>query len=751
MLFNKPFVNFFTLALLSVGFGNVAHAQQGAALEEVVVTASKRGAQSIQDTVGTIQAISSESLERSVVEGIEDYIKMVPGLTTINSGPGQSQVIIRGINTGRITHNAFQTRSLAGYYLDDMPISVAAFNPDLGMVDIERVEVLKGPQGTLYGGSSMSGTIRVITKKPDTEKISAKVSADVSDTKGGGLNYGYRGSINLPLSDSWALKLSGYSSQKSGYIDVVGPNPPSIFAVPQEDYNKSDIFGGKVQLAYYGDKLDAHATFIYHKLDLEGRPDEILPVASDPRLANLGERETVKFSRDPFNDEFTAANVTLDYDFEHINVVSSTSWTEVISDNILDDNFRIEAFLPFSPFTDAGQYSDFHNDVDTTTWVEEIRVSSTYDSRLQWILGFYLENQDKHFVQIQPTRNNDAFFCGGVTPCDGGTPDSIFDSNYHVISTQISFFGEATYDFTEALKLKLGFRWYDYDYDVDFFLAGAANGGIIQSVSQLQEDGVVPKVELSYDISDDHMVYATYSEGFRLGSVNRQIPPRPDCLAELAALGVTQGAPVESDSLENYEIGAKTSWLDNRLTANISVFRNDFSDIQSSIFLNCAFDQNANAGAIENTGFDLDMAFQATEALSLTLGLAYVDSEVTELAQGQNQEGDTPPYIPEWSGSASAQYSFPIWQGSGFIRGNVRYVGSSFNEFSSNPTVIKLDDYTVVDVNVGYEQNGWGVNVFARNLFDERIVTNIDPDRLQPNQATIARPRTVGISVSKSF
>jgi outer membrane receptor for ferrienterochelin and colicin len=161
---------------------NSLFAQQSGTLEEIVVTANKRGAQSLQDIAGSVQAISSQTLERTLAEGFEDYIKMVPGLTSVSSGTGQSQIVIRGVNSNRVIHTSTQTRSLAGLYLDEMPISLAGFNPDLGVVEVERIEVLRGPQGTLYGSSSMSGTIRIITKKPDTEEVSGSIGADTSFT-----------------------------------------------------------------------------------------------------------------------------------------------------------------------------------------------------------------------------------------------------------------------------------------------------------------------------------------------------------------------------------------------------------------------------------------------------------------------------------------------------------------------------------------------------------------------------------------
>ena len=733
------------------------YSQAQSVLEEVVVTANKRGAASIQDLTGSIQAISSETLEKTLVEGFEDYIKMVPGLTSVSSGTGQSQIVIRGVNSSRIFHSTPQTRALAGLYIDDMPISLTGFNPDLGVVDMERIEVLRGPQGTLYGASSMSGTIRIITKKPDTEKVSGRISADVSDTKDGDQNYGFKGSVNIPVSDKIAIRAGAYTNQKGGYIDNVA------VGFEEEDYNQEDTVGGRIQAAYYGDKLTVHTNFMYNKLDAEGRPDEYLPTQGDARVATItDELQTIKAIDDTYLNEFLGFGFSFEYDFGNVDFASSTSIFDVTVENRLDDTFRVVAVTPI-PAT----FSDFRNDTRYQTKIQEIRLSSTYDSPLQWIVGGFYESNRKKFRQTQPTPGTNAFFesltaigafppnvCGTlVSTCFGASEDSVFDGTQTVKTDQVAVFGEATYSFTDALRLTVGFRWFDYESDNFRIGSGPANGGLTIDDSTIEESDWVPKVELAYDVTEDHMVYATFSEGFRLGGVNNFVPAATaiPCDAQLAALGTFSGAPFGSDSLTNYELGAKTSWLDNRLTANMAVYLNEFDNIQSAINLDCGHFQNFNAGKVENIGVEADIAYQMTEALGLRFGFAYVDSEVKTSVPGLNSDGDEPPYVPEFSASGSIEYGVPVWNGFGYIRGDFRHVSSSGNEFSSVATVRELEAYTVADVTLGYELDDWSFSVFARNLFNEDIVTNIDPDRVQPAQLSRGRPRTVGVSVTKSF
>ncbi len=722
---------------------------QGTALEEVVVTASKLGAVSLQDTAGSITALTSDTLEKTQVEGFEDYIKMVPGLTSVSSGTGQSQIVIRGVNSSRVIHSSAQIRALAGLYIDEMPISLAGFNPDLGVIDVERIEVLRGPQGTLYGASSMAGTIRVITKQPDTEEFSGSFGADTSWTKDGEMNWGVKGAINVPITENVAGRLSLYNITKGGFIDNVAPG------LEQEDYNDQDTFGGRAQLAYYGDKLEVQTNFMWNKLSTEGRPDEYLPDPTSPFVSAVtDELQTVKVIPDTYNQDFLGLNLNIEYDFGPVKLVSASSAFDVEISNRLDDAIRVAAVTPV-----VAPFSDFRNNERYRTKIEEIRLSSNYESKLQWVIGGFYEANRRKLRQTQPTPGLNAFFAitlGGIPPCPtltspcfGAVTNSVFDGTESVKTDQYAAFGEATYSFTDALRLKLGFRYFDYKNEVSIFGSGVANGGVSLDQSTLKEDDWVPKVEVSYDISEDHMVYGTYSEGFRLGGVNGFVPPV--CGAEVAALGSTVGAPFLSDSLTNYEIGAKTSWLDNRLTANLAVYVNEFDEIQSDVNLACGFFQRLNAGKIENVGVEGDFAFQATDAISMTFGFSYIDSEVKEAIPLVNSEGDEAPYVPEFSASGSVEYGVPVWDGFGFIRADVRHVGSSGNEFSSRPTLSVLPSYTIVDLNLGYDYNDWSFGIFARNLFDETVVTNIDPDRVQPDQLTRGIPRTVGLSVTRRF
>lgn len=713
-------------------------------VEEVVVTANKRGAQNLQDIAGSIQAIGADTLEKLGAEGFEDYIKQVPGLTSVSSGTGQSQIVIRGVNAQRIDHQSVQSKSLAGIYLNDMPISLAGFNPDLNLLDVERVEVLRGPQGTLYGASSMSGTIRIITKAPSTEEFSGKINTSIYNTKDGDISYGINGSANIPISDSLAARVGVYTNKRGGFIDNVAPD------LEEDDYNDEDVWGFRGVLQYQGDDLTVTGTAWYQEMESDGRPDEYLPDPTDPRVAGVtGELQTVKFIDDVFENDFLGLNLVIDYDTEHFNIVSATSYFDSETVNLLDDTYRLRANLPLDG------PGAFPNPTDYDGFIEEIRLSTTHDEPWNIVVGLYYEDSTRQLgprFAFAPGLDAFATMTGAFpTSQQLGTslPDTLLEGTETVDSTQLALFGELSYAFTETLELTLGFRWFDYENDFTQVQSGLIAGGPSRNEDSIEEDDWIPKVQLTYQPSDDVTLYVTYSEGFRTGGVNDSVPT--ECDAELAALGLPRNAPFVSDELQNMEFGAKTSWLDNRFTANISVYRIKWSDIQTGINFQCDFFQTLNAGTLENTGIEGEFSLHATENLSLRFGFAYVDAEVDKAAPLVNSEGDEPPYVPELTATGSVEYRFPISSGSAFVRGDVRYVDSMVNEFSSRAGVMELDSYSIVDFTAGYERGSWQFSLFARNLFDDEVITNIDPDRAQPAQFTRGRPRTLGVSATKHF
>ena len=771
------------LSVLTFGFSfqDVAAQESSADLiDEILVTANRRSATSIQNMAGSIQAIGSQELVDLNAEGFEDYIKLVPGLTSISSGTGQTQLVIRGVNSGLVNHQAVQARSLAGIYLDDMPIALDGFNPDLGLLDIERIEVLRGPQGTLYGASSMSGTVRLISKDPDPGATFGKLDGSVSNTFDGGINYTVKGSANVPVSDNSAFKIGAYYIDRDGFIDNAAPGG-------QSEYNSEDVVGLRAVYSYFGDSFTASVSGIYNEINADGRPDEMraaetFQAVEDTNQRNFdlfgttiientpitGRLQSWKPFRDTFSSEFLAANVALEWELENYDIVASLSYLETEVVNPLDEFFRFNLILNLQaagldccgggPVAGIPETSLLNNTLNESL-VGEFRVSSKNDGPTQWVLGMYYEDADRTLgPRTFGGPGLEEVLIAANQPVETSNPDTILDATEVSSTTQTAFFGEMAFAITDAVELTVGARVFDYDADFvarsNGLIFGRPNESDITDVGTNDESDWLGKAQVQWQASDDLMFYALYSEGFRLGGIADALPD--SCNPELEAIGAQGGGGAyDSDQLDNSEVGVKSTWMEGRLVANLSLYRIDWRNIQQVVDLNCGFSTTLNVGAIENNGVEGEFRLQATENFGMRLGFASVDAEVTEAPDVDspiNRVGDKPPYVPELTWSASVDYSgVQIGRGEAFFRADARYVDDSLNEFSSSASAEVLPSYTILDLTVGYAVGPWSFLLFGRNVTDEEVISNIDPERASPLQFTRGVPATVGVSVTRNF
>ncbi|MEM1396609.1 MAG: TonB-dependent receptor [Pseudomonadota bacterium] len=743
-----------------------ANGGTSAALDTIVVSASRRGDVSIQDLPTSIIAVGESTFEEVSAEGFNDYVKFVPGLTALSSGPGQTQFVIRGVNTGRIAHDNPEAQAAVGIYINEVPISTTGFNPDLNLFDLDRVEVLRGPQGTLFGASAMSGAIRLITNQPDPSGFEAKTQTTVSNTDQGGFNYGLKGMVNVPLvGDRLALRVVGYYNDFSGWIDNVqnGDN----------DYNDEESYGARAAVAWYGDNVTLNGSIIYQNLETGGRPDEYVPGSVEEFYSAFDgsptidfsdvvpptdEYQTFKFVDDTFTDEFVVGNLTATFDFDFAELVSSSSYTYRDFGNTLDDTSRgriLAGVFPVianaieTPFVGP---VPFTNDVTVEAFTQEARLQSKGGEWFDWMFGIFYDTQDREFVQTDT-------LVGAGLPLgfnESTIENSLFDGRRDLQTKQFAAFGEVNIYLTEKLEFVTGRRWFDWSLDIDTIQRGgvidAATAGVVQ-IERADTDGFTPKFQLNYKATDDMLFYANASKGFRLGRSNSVIPVT--CNADLAAAGFPDNAPttVNPDELWNYELGAKTDLANGRLRANAALYRIEWSGLPSQFRLNCGFSFEANAGEVETNGVELDLVGQLTDNLRLSFGLAYADSELTDVggAFPETFLGSTPPYVPDLTISGGAKYDFELLNSLASVRADVRHVSSSFSEFDQNPAAIKLPSYTTVDLAANMDYDTFGLSLFVRNVSDERVVTNVDPERNLPPQFSVDRPRTYGLTLRKSF
>jgi iron complex outermembrane recepter protein len=734
------------------------------ALEEIIVTAAKTGEISAQSVPFTIQAIGEDAIARGQMQGFDDYSRLVPGLAALNKGPDQTQIMIRGISAGRVSHAEPQNQSTSGLYIDETPVADNAFNPDLDLFDVNRIEILKGPQGTLYGAGAMSGAIRVITNEVNLESISGAASLTGTTIDHGGAGYNVHGMINTPvIPDALGVRGSAYYDHEGGFITNTLNG--------KGGYNSYSTSGGRIKgLWRVNDKLNVRASVLYQKLEADGRPQMFQP--GDPAVtafAAPGEKfnvtndyQTVKFTPDPFNDQFVLANLLADYDLGAVKLVSSTSYLNRRFDNLLDDTYRTRLHFGPTQLDGAPLIPTFANDSNVNDIAQEVRLTQKLESGLSWVAGLYYEHHDIHFVQTSPTTGLDALAISfGLPPASGfgAQPNSIFDGNETDRQQQVAAFGEMTVPLNSKWDFVAGLREFHYKQDAALRYAGIANDGITEKQSTISESGNTPKAQLTYRPIQDATVYLQAAKGFRLGGITEPIPLAgvfgTDCGKDLAAVGLTSIPDAfKSDSIWSYELGAKTRWLDRRLIVNAAVFDIEWKDIQTNVFLPCAFITVINAGKARSRGAEIEVSWAATQGLTLSAAAGYTDATlVDKTLQFTAQVGDRLPNVPRVTADATAEYRRPFGTADRALlaRASVSYLGDSFTEFQSLSTAKLMPSSTSVDASLGLAVANWEASLFAKNLTNRLIVTGVDTDRNVPTTYSVAPPRTIGLELRCKF
>ena len=749
-------------------------------MDEIVVTANKRGAESIQGIAASVQAIGQEAIGREALSGFDDYARQASNLTALNRGPGQTQIAFRGVVSARVNFGQPQAQSTTGMYVDEIPITDAAYNPELGLVDVNRIEVLRGPQGTLYGSGAMSGAIRIMPNLPNMEKLEGSAGGQLSNTKNGGWNYQINGAINVPLSEKFAVRAMGFKNSHSGFID-------NIYA-GKKDYNDDDSHGARVMATLQpSEEFSLTGIFIYNKLVAHGRPDELVP--GDPEITQIiaaGESpsqfnvtrdlQTVRPVEELFKDDLKIYGFKANYDFGDFNGTLVGSRFDRNFSVRLDDNQRIrKIFGPTNFVTGNPMLSSLPFDSKEKKYTAELRFASNAGSRVKWVVGGYYENYDKLFSILGPTRDLDLFLTGiGQLPAGQTsvsyfqTPvnDVIFAGSDTIAGEQKSVFGEVTLPVPfigdDRLSLTLGGRYFSYDQTARKISSGFVIGRTpTDATFTIKENGFSPKVALEFKATDDVLLYGSRSEGFRIGGTNERLPDPTtqigmQCAAELATLGLTGPTDTyESDSLTNYEVGAKTSWMDKKLRINAALFYIDWKDIQTNVFLQCGFNIKANEASQVSKGIELEVSARVSDSLVLDGTASYTNAELARDSQSlAAKKGDRAPYVPEWNVTAGFSYNAPFG-GSGsttelYVNGDVSYLSGAFSEYAVSPSVrrLTLPSTFVGNLAVGIDTGRFNVGVFVKNLWDERVVTSIDIDRNQAATYTRARPRTVGMNAS---
>ena len=726
------------------------------ALDEVVVTALKRQT-NLQDTPLSISAVGETTLSRLGATGINDYFRQVPNLNLDGNTPSNRRLTLRGVRSAG--------EATTGLYYDETPLTgptgttqdAGSTTPDINLFDVQRVEVLRGPQGTLYGSGSMGGTLRVIFNKADTHAYAGAVEGQATTTKNGDAGYYAKGMVNVPLiQDKLGARLVLYREERGGYVDSV--------PLKKSDVNGSASSGGRLMLTFTPtEDLTIRATAAQQKESIDGQ-------SSWAEIAGRykSDRRTIA----PSNSKLALYNVTAEWELPFATLTATSSyykwkmlrnsdWTNNIANNRASSAACGRYFGLSGTTCTSAQLSQYTAWADSRgpavswqpmtlkTWTHEARLSGDlFEGKLDWTGGVYYETRKDHVDSIQ--THADAVTGEAVRPFDP------LGARYiHNDVKQTAFFGELAYHLTDALTVTGGARRFDYDKTVGgaVTIGNVISNSPVTAFSQVDASakGWVERLNVSYEIDKNLMVYAQASKGYRPGGANN-IP------------GLTSGlVPFQPDSLWNYEAGVKSDWFDRRLTVNLSAYQIDWSNIQVQAQANVGanFFIITNAGAARIRGLELETTVRPITGLSFTGALGLSDAKLTEdqvnssvtMSGSTGLRGDRLPFVPKVSGSIGADYVWPIGDGlSGLIHLDASYTGKTASQFRRTYVYYeKIPAYSVVGARVGVEGDGWGAFAFAQNLTNSVGPVSITSAAGALDQVVSLTPRVLGVMVRRSF
>jgi outer membrane receptor protein involved in Fe transport len=854
-------------AMASSAAAGAVHAQQ---LEEIVVTATKRS-EPLQDVPVTVQALGEQQLEDFGIGNFNDYMVQLPGVTAGGSGPGQNTIYIRGLAS---TTPNLTVAGVAGlspnvaFYLDEQPLAQPGRNLDVYVADIRRVEVLSGPQGTLFGASSQAGTVRLITNKPDPTGTYGRLKMGTAFTKDGDQSYNMEGVFNLPVNDALTLRGVVYQDHQGGYIDnVAGTRDASEGArfrpegtvrangVPvssrragfqagadlsdvtfleadnsnrtEEDFNDTTYSGGRLSGEY---RINPDWTLLLAHTRQNLESDGVF--FADP---NLDDMEIQRYEEDSLEDKFHNTAWTLNGRVGELEVLYTGAYTDRDTDQFIDytDYMFVGQYHPYYICDGSVTYpgSDDPSGVcqppnsfvkstsETTVQTHEIRVNTPFERAIRATAGvFYSDTtlEERNDYTYLGSEVSDPFgpfkpnfpFPGAWQSDPGPFPSGvIFRNDVKRTDEQFGVFGEATWDITPEFAVTVGARYYDievdikgtanasfcnsfsaedqdafgtnisdlYDGDGEYTFIGSCDPAVRQTFTRdasiadivaqgyseaqatqifnavrapdtASTDGIITKFSLKWYPSPDSMLYATRSEGFRAGLLNRP--------------GGAQGPgdfivpfELDTDDVVNWELGWKMELLDRTLRLNGSAFFVDVSDLQTTIFdpsiTNLFFSDNAADAEIRGVEGDVTWLPQALPGVTIRAGFSFLDTEITDVITPTDdvREGDELAFAPEFQGTLSARYTWPLENGlQAWVMPNMSYSDSSF----SDVIVInrdEIDSWVMFGVTAGVSRDNWTAELYADNLFDEKaeLARSFIFDR---ERVTYARPRTVGLRVT---
>jgi iron complex outermembrane receptor protein len=730
-------------------------ADDSTALSAIVVTAERR-AESIQSVPLSVTAISGNTLAAFDEVQFDDYAHMVPNLSF---GTGNTF----GITNGReITIRGIAGFNTTSYYINDTPLPISI---DPRAIDLDRIEVLRGPQGTLFGSSAMGGTVRLITRQADLSNGFGSADAQGYVIHEGGPGYMLSASYNLPIVDKQlALLLSGYSTYNPGvFTGEYGiPTSPGDLAIPASqprqtvDHLGNDVEDGEtISLTYRPADLDALTItpMIMH----QDESNNGFPLA-DYTTQNLVQVRPLN-NREGDADIWTFGNLTAKYAAPFGTFIDSSTYFHRYSRDTEDGSELISIGGyggPPVPTCVAGVYcaSPSPNWVNTNQFTNELRFESSFPGPVQLVAGAYY-NKTRQSIISEEVLPYDAF----------GNPG--FTENIPRVNEETAGFASLTYNIAQVVELSAGVRQSHLEYSNIYIATGWINGGLgcnqgpgtstcnSFSPAESGENATTPRFTAKYKFDDSNMIYANAAKGYRIGGAN---PVYDICQAPYNQTET----PYQSDSLWSYELGSKNTWAAGRINSRLAAYYIDWKNIQQSILLACSFHVTENIGAARSRGAELELDGTPFSGLYVNLGLGFEDAALTSAPPGSPLPVGSPLNgVPRWTGSLLGDYSYPMSFGKGFVRAQYSFTGRSVSD--NNPLSVydstlaqrERGSYSLVNLFVGGKHESWEASLFVKNLCDVR--GNLGDEESEISELPgrprwmITQPRTIGIDIKKQF
>ena len=759
----------------------------GKVTEEITVTATLRE-EKVQDVPFSVAAPTEEQLRERGIDSIEGIAQSTPGFTVQNLGPGQSQVAVRGVSSGQIVRDQPGVKEQVGVYLDDSGISLSLFTPDIDLFDMTRVELLRGPQGTLFGAGSASGTLRYITNQPklgQSETVAELTANAIADGEPGG---SAKVAVNTPLGDKAALRLTAFYNSFGGFIDAVQPGLSL-----KKDVNGGERSGARLAFLFQpNDRLTITPRILYQKVSTDGwNREDVFNILANPYTTTrpavtLDERQQFTQFEEPFTDKFLLTDLNIGYNFGNVALTSITSYTDRDVLVVRDATALTASITGGSIGLPQNVYTlDAPLDDATTAKVltQEFRLTGKRD-RLDWVTGVFYNTTKRDYGQSLLVSGFETLSGIPTQGSFGAARDVLYFSDLSYDLDQLALFGEATWAVNDRLRLTGGLRYYDFNedrvqtFDGIFASPGTNRGSVSAS-------GFAPRVIASLDILDNTKLNAQVSKGFRLGGINDPLNT-PLCTPQDL---ITFGGRDEwkDEEVYNYEIGTKSKLKGGRGVFNVSAYYMRIKNLQATVTAgSCSSRVVFNVPKARSTGIELEWAAPLNDHFDFSISTNYGQSELQSTltstdAAGNVQvvagikSGNRLPTVPEFQASAVGTYQWTLRENwLGYLTGIYEYVGSRFTQigdqdsgfglvnlnsfgastiggpltqstFRFNP---ELPSYQIVNLRLGFVSGRWDIAVFANNLLDETALLALDQERGTRARVSflVNQPRTFGVT-----